>query len=52
MLHFDSSHPIVTRGPRVSRAQPYNTLPAFLILNGSWERFNEKNSKFGNLIEN
>ena len=32
MLHFDSSHPIVTR---VSRAPPHHTLPAFLNLNGS-----------------
>ena len=35
MLHFDSSHPIVTRGSRISRAPPYHTLPAFLNLNGS-----------------
>ena len=35
MLHFDSSHPIVTRGSRVSRAPPPHTLPAFLNLNGN-----------------
>ena len=40
MLHFDSSQPIVTRGPRdlyspVSRAPPHHTLPAFLNLNSS-----------------
>ena len=34
MLHFDSSHPIVTRGSRVSRAPPHHTLPTFLNLNG------------------
>ena len=31
MLHFDSSHPIVTR---VSGAPPHQTLPAFLDLDG------------------
>ena len=31
MLHFDSSHPIMTR---VSRAPPHHTLSAFLNLNG------------------
>ena len=35
MLHFDSSHPIVTHGFRVSRAPPHYALPAFLNLNGS-----------------
>ena len=30
MLHFDSSHPIVTRCSRVSRALSHLTLPAFL----------------------
>ena len=34
MLHFYSSHPIVTRGSRVSRAPLHHTLPAFLNLNG------------------
>ena len=33
MLHFDSSHPTVTRGSRVSRAPPLHTLPAFLNIN-------------------
>ena len=33
MLHFDSSHSIVTRGSRVSRAPPRHILPAFLNLN-------------------
>ena len=28
MLHFDSSHPIMTRGSRVSSAPPHHTLPA------------------------
>ena len=32
MLHFDSSHPIVTRGSRLCRAPPHHTLPAFHIL--------------------
>ena len=36
MLNFDSSHPIVTRGSRVSRAPPHHILPAFLNFNGSW----------------
>ena len=31
MLHFDSSHSIVTRG---SRTTPHHTFPAFLNLNG------------------
>ena len=31
MLHFDSSHSIVTHG---SRAPAHHTLPAFLNLNG------------------
>ena len=30
ILHFDSNHPIVTRGFRVSRAPPHHTLPAFV----------------------
>ena len=34
MLHFDSSHLIVTRGSRVSRAPPHHTLSAFINLNG------------------
>ena len=34
MLHFDSIHPIVLRGSRVSRAPPHQTLPAFLNLKG------------------
>ena len=34
MLHFDSIHPIVTRGSRVSRPPPHHTLPDFLNLNG------------------
>ena len=34
MLHFDSSHPIVTRDFRVSRAPQYHTFPAFLNING------------------
>ena len=33
MLHFDSSHPIVTRDSCVSRALLYQNLPAFLNLN-------------------
>ena len=32
MLHFDSSHPNVTRD---SRAPPHHTLPAFLNHNGT-----------------
>ena len=32
MLHFDSSHSILTRDSRVSRAPPHQTLPSFLIL--------------------
>ena len=36
MLHFDSSHSIVTRG---SRAPPHLTLPAFLNLNGTFYFF-------------
>ena len=36
MLHSDSTHPIVTRGSRVSRAPPHHTLPALLNLNGSF----------------
>ena len=32
IVHFDSSHPIVTRSPR---ALPHYTLPAFLSLNGT-----------------
>ena len=32
MFHFDSSHPIVTRGSRVSRALPHHTPLLFLIL--------------------
>ena len=39
MLHFDSSHPIVTRGSRASRAPPPYTLPAFLNMNGTPKRF-------------
>ena len=39
MLHFDSSHPIVKRGSRVSRAPPHHTLPAFLNLNGMIQVF-------------
>ena len=35
MLHFVSSHSIVTRGSRVSRAPPHHTLPAFQNLNGT-----------------
>ena len=35
MLNFDTSHPIVRRGSRVSRALPHHTLPAFQNLNGS-----------------
>ena len=35
MLHFDSSHPIVTRGSSVSRTSPYFALPAFLNLKGT-----------------
>ena len=35
MLHFDSSHPFVTRGFRVFRAPPHHTLPAFLNLNAN-----------------
>ena len=35
MLHCNSSHSIVTRGSRVSRALPHHILPAFLNLNGS-----------------
>ena len=31
MLHFDSSHPIETRG---SRAPSHHILPAFVNLNG------------------
>ena len=33
MLHFDSSHSIMTRGVRVSGAPPHHTLTAFLNLN-------------------
>ena len=29
-----NSHPILTRGSRVSRAPPHHTLPAFLNLHG------------------
>ena len=29
MLSFGNSHPIVTRGSRVSRAPPHHTLPRF-----------------------
>ena len=35
MLHCDKSHPIVTRGFRVSHAPPHHTLPAFLNLIGT-----------------
>ena len=35
MLHFDSSHPILIRSSRVSRAPPHRTLPTFLNLNGT-----------------
>ena len=35
MLHFDSIHPIVTRGSQVSRAPPHHTLPTFLDLHGT-----------------
>ena len=34
MLHFDSSHFIVTGGSRVSRAPPRHTFPAFLNFYG------------------
>ena len=34
MFSFDISQPIVTRGSRVSRAPPHNTLRAFLNLHG------------------
>ena len=34
MHHFDSSHPIVTRGSRVSGVPPQHALPAFLNLSG------------------
>ena len=34
MLHFDISHPTVTRGSCVSRTPPHHTLPAFLNLSG------------------
>ena len=30
-----NSHPIVTRGSRISRAPPHHTLPAFLNLHDS-----------------
>ena len=40
MLHFDSSHPIVTRGSRVTRALPHQILPALLNFYGT------KNIKF------
>ena len=39
MLHFDSSHSIVTRGFRVSRAPSHHTLPAFLNPNGMFIKF-------------
>ena len=32
MLYSDSSHPIVTRGSRVSSAPPHHNLPTFLNL--------------------
>ena len=32
MLHFDSSHQIVTCGSRVSRAPPHHILPSFINL--------------------
>ena len=35
MLNFGSSHSIVTRGSRVSRASAHHTLLAFLNLNGT-----------------
>ena len=35
MLPFCSSHSIVTRGSRVSRASPHQTLPAFRNLSGA-----------------
>ena len=35
MLHFDSSHSIVTHGSRVSRTPPHYTLHGYLNLNGS-----------------
>ena len=35
MLHFDSSHSIVIRSSRVSRAPSHHTLPTFLSLNGT-----------------
>ena len=34
MFHFDSRHPTVTRGLRISRTPLHHTLPAFLNLNG------------------
>ena len=34
MLHFDSIHPIVTRGSRFPRAPPHHIIPAFLNLYG------------------
>ena len=34
MFFFGSSHSIVTRGTRISRAPPHNTIPAFLNVNG------------------
>ena len=40
MYHFDSSHPILTRGSRDSRAPPHHRLPAFLNLNGIFSCWN------------
>ena len=37
--HFDSSHPIVTRGSRISLAPPRHTLSAFLHLNDRFQEF-------------
>ena len=51
MVHLDSSHPIVTRGSRVSRAPARHTLPAFLNLDGRI-RNNARNFDIQGLSEN
>ena len=47
LLPFGSSHPIVTRGSRVSHAPPHHTVPAFLNLHGSIKQ----NGKIQNYFE-
>ena len=48
MLHFDSSQSIVKRDRHVALAPPYNTLPAFLNLDGKWLWLKIKSLRIGN----